>query len=124
MFHMVFACIMAFIFPACMNVHGALWARASPSDRFGASGFKTRRAQASEESWSYAHGHLGRILILPGITLAVFSVAAILIIDESPYMALLVVEGVQVVAFACVGIETEFALRKNLDDEGRRWHRV
>lgn len=116
MYSTVFSCIMASIIPVCMVVCGALWTHAAPSDRFGASGFKTRRAQASEESWSFAHKHLGRILILLGITLVVFSIAAILTIDQSPYITLLVVEGIQVAAFACAGIETEFALRKNFDN--------
>ena len=116
MYSKVFSCIMASIIPVCMVVCGELWTHAAPSDRFGASGFKTRRARASEESWSFAHKHLGRILILLGIPLAVFSIAAILIIGQNPYIALLVVEGIQVAAFACAGIETEFALRKNFDN--------
>ena len=124
MYHTVFSCITASIFPACMVVCGALWTHAAPSDRFGASGFKTRRAQASEESWSYAHRHLGRTLILLGITLAVFSIAAVMIINQNPYIILLVVEGIQVAAFACTGIETEFALRKNFDSKGHRRPRM
>ena len=113
----VFACAVALIIPACMIALGTAWARRAP--RFGTSGFKTQRAQASPESWLFAHKHLGRRLIPLGGILAAASITAILTIPATPCLVLLALELVQVVAFVCVGLETELALRKNFSDETR-----
>lgn len=70
------------------------------------------------ESWSFAHRHLGRMLVPLGIVSAIASVTVVLTARANPYFTLLAVEGAQLLALGCTCLETELALRKNFDGDG------
>ena len=118
MFDNVFACIVSLIFPICMVVCGIIWIQRPPTNRFGVSGFKTQRARASNESWLFAHRHLGHVLIPLGAILAAVSIMAITGFYKRPYIALIAVVGIQMGAFLLASFETELAIRRNFDDDG------
>jgi nitrate reductase gamma subunit len=115
--------VASLIVPLVMVVAGLSMRKGWPNKVNWWAGYRTQRAKKNQETWVFAHIHVGKLFAIFGFVLILLSVGAAILVERgtSTFGTLLgVALGAQGVAVAISIISTETALRKAFDKDGNR----
>ena len=115
---------MFMLLPIAMVVFGILFRKEFPKNINYVFGYRTRRSMKNEETWRFAHQYIGKIWIIMGPILLVASVLAMIrVIGQSEetigYLGSTIVI-LQIIPLVGTIVPTEWALKRNFDEFGRR----
>ena len=118
---MLISCL---LLPVMMLGIGSHFAKNPPPEINPILGYRTKRSMLNKETWDFAHRHCGKIWLLVGKVLLLFSCIAMLFVlgkDENLvriYGA--VISIIQIITLLGSIIPTEVALKKIFDENGNR----
>lgn len=119
-----FVLAMILLIPVIMIFFGKYFIKKTPKNINYLFGYRTNLSMKNEETWKFAHKHIGNIWFKWGLVLLSVSVLALLFVigkDEDTVGILgSVITIVQLVPIVASIILTEKALKKNFDEEGNR----
>lgn len=120
-----FMLVTVLLVPLTMLVFGAYFSRRAPREINALFGYRTARSMKNEDTWRFAHRHIGQLWLWLGGVLLPLTVALMLLFwfllpQTEGVVALygLVIEGVQVVVLLLSILPTETALRRAFDENG------
>ena len=120
----LFMLAMILLIPVIMILFGKYFIKKTPKNINYLFGYRTNLSMKNEETWKFAHKHIGNIWFKWGLILLSVSVLALLFVigkDEDTVGILgSVITIVQLVPIVASIILTEKALKKNFDEEGNR----
>ena len=112
------------LIPCLMIVFGIVFARKVPKNINIWYGYRTARSMKNEDTWQFAHRHLGRSWRVAGGILLVVSVLPMIAVvgrdDDTVGLMSLLITAVQLVVMIASIVPTERALKKTFDDQGNR----
>ena len=120
----VFMLVMVLIVPITMIVFGRLFSNKVPKDINHTFGYRTKRSMMNKDTWKFAHAYIGKLWFICGLILMPISVAIMVFVlgkgtdTVGTVGAILTV--VQMIPMIGAIIPTEYALKKNFDELGRR----
>ena len=120
----VFMLVMFLIMPITMIVFGRLFSNDVPKDINHTFGYRTKRSMMNTDTWKFAHAYIGKLWFIFGLILMPLSVVIMALVlgkgtdTVGTVGAILTV--VQMVPMIGTIIPTEYALKKNFDELGRR----
>lgn len=120
----VFMLVMVLIVPITMIVFGRLFSNKAPKDINYIFGYRTKRSMMNKDTWKFAHAFIGKLWFICGLILMPISVAIMVFVlgkgtdTMGTVGAILTV--VQMITMIGTIIPTEYALKKNFDELGRR----
>ena len=109
-----FLLIMTMMTPILMILIGLLWKKHPPKQINSFYGYRTARSMQSQEAWDFAHAYHAKTWMFWGISLLIFSLAAMILIyrKENYEIYDLVIIGIQIVVMLFSIVPTELALKK------------
>ena len=112
------------LIPCIMIVFGDLFRRKAPNHINIWYGYRTQRSMKNEDTWAFAHRHLGRTWMIVGAVLLVVSVIPMIAVlgkdEDTVSVVSLVILVVQLIPMIVSLIPTEQALKKTFDENGMR----
>ncbi len=119
-----FMLVMDLLVPITMIGFGRYFSRRAPKKMNLAFGYRTSRSMKNQETWEFAHKHIGKMWSRIGVMLIpVTLIPMCLVIGQTDSVVGTVggvVNGIQVVALCASIIPTENALKKQFDENGNR----
>ncbi len=110
--------------PAIMIICGRYFAKKAPDNINYLFGYRTNLSMKNEETWKFAHKHIGNIWYKWGLVLLPVSVLALFFVmgkDEDTIGALgTIITIVQLFPILASIVVTEKALKKNFDEKGEK----
>lgn len=109
-----FLFIMTMMMPILMILIGLLWKKHPPKQINSFYGYRTAWSMQSQEAWDFAHAYHAKTWMFWGISLLIFSLAAMILIyrKENYEIYDLVIVGMQMVVMLVSIVPTELALKK------------
>ena len=112
------------LIPCIMIVFGGLFRRKAPNHINIWYGYRTQRSMKNEDTWAFAHRHLGRTWMIVGAVLLVVSVIPMIAVlgkdEDTVSVVSLVILVVQLIPMIVSLIPTEQALKNTFDENGMR----
>ena len=120
----IFMLIMVLLIPITMIVIGRLFLKNAPKDINYVFGYRTKRSMMNLETWKFAHGYIGKLWFICGLTLLPLSVVVMVLVLGKEINTVGTVGGiltiVQMIPMIGTIIPTENALKNGFDKFGRR----
>ena len=116
--------VTSLLIPCIMIVFGILFSRRAPKKINVWYGYRTVRSMKNEDTWSFAHQHLGRTWMIVGAVMLVISVVPMIAVlgkdDDTVSVVSLVITMVQLIPLIASIFPTERALKNTFDENGSR----
>ena len=120
----VYMLLTSLLIPVIMLVFGWIFHRQAPKKINVWYGYRSARSMKNEDTWVFAHQHIGRTWMLVGAVLLVVSVIPMIAVygkdDDTVSVVSLVLLFVQMLPMIMSLIPTERALKKTFDENGIR----
>ena len=120
----VFMLVMFLIMPITMIVFGRLFSNDVPKDINHTFGYRTKRSMMNKDTWKFAHAYIGKLWFICGLILILISVVIMALVlgkgTDTVGMVGAILTVVQMILMIVTVIPTEYALKKNFDEFGRR----
>ena len=120
----IYMLLTSLLIPVIMLVFGWLFHRQAPKKINVWYGYRSARSMKNEDTWVFAHQHIGRTWMLVGAVLLVVSVIPMIAVygkdDDTVSVVSLVLLFVQMLPMIMSLIPTERALKKTFDENGIR----
>ena len=117
-------CATASLIPLIMIISGGCFLKKAPGKINSIFGYRTALSMKNEDTWSFAHKHMGKLWFRAGIIILPVSIAAMFFAlgkgEDTIYSFVTVVTLIQTVLLVILIFPTEAALRKNFDKDGKR----
>lgn len=117
-------CATASFIPLIMIISGGYFSRKAPGKINSIFGYRTELSMKNDDTWSFAHKHMGKLWFRAGIIILPVSIAAMFFVlgkgEDTIYSFVTVVTLIQTVLLVILIFPTEAALRKNFDKDGKR----
>ncbi len=113
-----FTWVFSLLIPIMMVVFGLLMWKKPPKEINGIMGYRTRRSMINQQTWDFAHHHVGKNWTLWGSVLLGASVLALLFVPAAGDTILLTLTFVQLAVLIISIFPTEAALKRKFDDYG------
>ena len=120
----IYMLLTSLLIPVIMLVFGWIFRRQAPKKINVWYGYRSARSMKNEDTWVFAHQHIGRTWMIAGAVLLVISVIPMIAvygkdIDTVSVVSLVLIV-VQLIPLIVSLIPTERALKKTFDDNGIR----
>ena len=120
----IYMLLTSLLIPVIMLVFGWIFHRQAPKKINVWYGYRSARSMKNEDTWVFAHQHIGRTWMLVGVVLLVVSVIPMIAVygkdDDTVSVVSLVLLFVQMLPMIMSLIPTERALKKTFDENGIR----
>ena len=120
----IYMLLTSLLIPVIMLVFGWKFHRQAPKKINVWYGYRSARSMKNEDTWVFAHQHIGRTWMLVGVVLLVVSVIPMIAVygkdDDTVSVVSLVLLFVQMLPMIMSLIPTERALKKTFDENGIR----
>ena len=120
----VYMLLTSLLIPVIMLVFGWIFRRQAPKKINVWYGYRSARSMKNEDTWVFAHQHIGRTWMLVGAVLLVISVIPMIAVygkdDDTVSVVSLVLTVIQLIPLVVSLIPTERALKKTFDENGIR----
>ena len=120
----IYMLLTSLLIPVIMLVFGWIFHRQAPKKINVWYGYRSARSMKNEDTWVFAHQHIGRTWMLVGVVLLVVSVIPMIAgygkDDDTVSVVSLVLLFVQMLPMIMSLIPTERALKKTFDENGIR----
>lgn len=120
----VYMLLTSLLIPVIMLVFGWIFHRQAPKKINVWYGYRSARSMKNEDTWVFAHQHIGRTWMLVGAVLLVISVITMIAVygkdDDTVSVVSLVLLFVQMLPMIMSLIPTERALKRTFDENGIR----
>ena len=118
----VFMLVMVLIMPITMIVFGRLFSNKAPKDINHTFGYRTKRSMMNKDTWKFAHAYIGKLWFICGLILILISVVIMVLGKGTDTVGMVgaILTVVQMILMIGTIIPTEYALKKNFDEFGRR----
>ena len=120
----IYMLLTALLIPVSMLVFGWIFHRQAPKKINVWYGYRSARSKKNEDTWVFAHQHIGRTWMLVGVVLLVVSVIPMIAVygkdDDTVSVVSLVLLFVQMLPMIMSLIPTERALKRTFDENGTR----
>jgi uncharacterized membrane protein len=120
----IYMLLTSLLIPVIMLVFGWIFLRQAPKKINVWYGYRSARWMKNEDTWVFAHQHIGRTWMIAGAVLLVISVIPMIAVcgkdDDTVGVVSLVLLFVQMLPMIMSLIPTERALKKTFDDNGIR----
>ena len=120
----VYMLLTSLLIPVIMLVFGWKFHRQAPKKINVWYGYRSARSMKNEDTWVFAHQHIGRTWMLVGAVLLVISVIPMIAVygkdDDTVSVVSLVLLFVQMLPMIMSLIPTERALKRTFDENGIR----
>ena len=120
----IFSLVVSLLIPGTLIVLGLVWGKHAPKKVDYVMGYKTTLSQKNDNTWNFAQKYWAKQCLYFGLPLPIPSVLVLFLYRNSGNdtlgNVLLVIVGVQVVAFVLTIIPTETALHKHFDENGKK----
>ena len=120
----IYMLLTSLLIPVIMLVFGWIFHRQAPKKFNVWYGYRSARSMKNEDTWVFAHQHIGRTWMLVGAILLVISVIPMIAVygkdDDTVSVVALVLLFVQMLPMIMSLIPTERALKKTFDENGIR----
>lgn len=120
----VYMLLTSLLIPVIMLVFGCLFHRSAPKKINVWYGYRSARSMKNEDTWVFAHQHIGRTWMIAGAVLLVISVIPMIAVcgkdDDTVSVVSLVLLFVQMLPMIMSLIPTERALKRTFDENGIR----
>ena len=120
----VYMLLTSLLIPVIMLVFGWIFHRQAPKKINVWYGYRSARSMKNEDTWVFAHQHIGRTWMLVGAVLLVISVIPMIAVygkdDDTVSVVSLVLLFVQMIPMIMSLIPTERALKRTFDENGIR----
>ena len=114
----------ASLIPLVMLVFGIIFSKVAPKNINILFGYRTERSMKNEDTWQFAHKHIGRTWTIVGIPMLVVSVIAMVLAmragETAMTAAATMLSIVQIVVLVAAIFPTERALENTFDKNGNR----
>ena len=120
----IYMLLTSLLIPVIMLVFGWIFHRQAPKMINVWYGYRSARSMKNEDTWVFAHQHIGRTWMLIGAVLLVVSVIPMIAVygkdDDTVSVVSLVLTVVQLIPMIMSLIPTERALKRTFDENGIR----
>ena len=118
----VFMLVMVLIMPITMIVFGRLFSNKAPKDINHTFGYRTKRSMMNKDTWKFAHAYIGKLWFICGLILISVVIMALVLGKGTDTVGMVgaILTVVQMILMIGTIIPTEYALKKNFDEFGRR----
>ena len=120
----IYMLLTSLLIPVIMLVFGWIFRRQAPKKINVWYGYRSARSMKNEDTWVFAHQHIGRTWMLVGVVLLVVSVIPMIAVygkdDDTVSVVSLVLLFVQMLPMIMSLIPTERALKRTFDENGIR----
>ena len=120
----IYMLLTSLLIPVIMLVFGWIFRRQAPKKINVWYGYRSARSMKNEDTWVFAHQHIGRTWMLVGAVLLVVSVIPMIAVygkdDDTVSVVSLVLLFVQMIPMIMSLIPTERALKRTFDENGIR----
>ena len=120
----IYMLLTSLLIPVIMLVFGWIFRCQAPKKINVWYGYRTARSMKNEDTWVFAHQHIGRTWMLVGAVLLVISVIPMIAVygkdDDTVSVVSLVLLFVQMLPMIMSLIPTERALKRTFDENGIR----
>ena len=120
----VYMLLTSLLIPVIMLVFGWIFRCRAPKKINVWYGYRSARSMKNEDTWVFAHQHIGRTWMLVGVVLLVVSVIPMIAVygkdDDTVSVVSLVLTVVQLIPLVVSLIPTERALKNTFDENGIR----
>ena len=120
----IFMLIACELIPFVMVVFGIVFSKTAPKNINIVFGYRTVRSMKNEDTWAFAHKHIGRTWLMMGIPMLVLSAVILVLVkgagDTAISAVCTVLNIVQIVLLVAAIFPTERALEKTFDKNGNR----
>ena len=120
----IYMLLTSLLIPVIMLVFGWIFHRQAPKKINVWYGYRSARSMKNEDTWVFAHQHIGRTWMLVGAVLLVISVIPMIAVygkdDDTVGVVSLVLLFVQMLPMIMSLIPTERALKRTFDENGIR----
>ena len=120
----IYMLLTSLLIPVIMLVFGWIFHRQAPKKINVWYGYRSARSMKNEDTWVFAHQHIGRTWMLVGAVLLVISVIPMIAVygkdDDTVSVVSLVLTVIQLIPLVVSLIPTERALKKTFDENGIR----
>ena len=120
----IYMLLTSLLIPVIMLVFGWIFRRQAPKKINVWYGYRSARSMKNEDTWVFAHQHIGRTWMLVGAVLLVISVIPMIAVygkdDDTVSVVSLVLLFVQMLPMIMSLIPTERALKRTFDENGIR----
>ena len=120
----IYMLLTSLLIPVIMLVFGWIFRRRAPKKINVWYGYRSARSMKNEDTWVFAHQHIGRTWMIAGAVLLVISVIPMIAVYgkdmDTVSVVSLVLTVVQLIPLIVSLIPTERALKKTFDDNGIR----
>ena len=120
----IYMLLTSLLIPVIMLVFGWIFHRQAPKKINVWYGYRSARSMKNEDTWVFAHQHIGRTWMLVGAVLLVISVIPMIAVygkdDDTVSVVSLVLLFVQMFPMIMSLIPTERALKRTFDENGIR----
>ncbi len=114
--------LITLLIPCIMIVFGCLFRQKAPKNINIWYGYRTQRSMKNEDTWTFAHRHLGRTWLIFGAVMLVISAITMIAVwgkdEDTVSVVSLVLLVVQLIPMIVSLIPTERALKKRFDENG------
>ena len=120
----IYMLLTSLLIPVIMLVFGWIFRCRAPKKINVWYGYRTARSMKNEDTWVFAHQHIGRTWMIAGAVLLVISVIPMIAVcgkdDDTVSVVSLVLTVVQLIPLIVSLIPTEQALKNTFDENGIR----
>ena len=120
----IYMLLTSLLIPVIMLVFGWIFRRQAPKKINVWYGNRSARSMKNEDTWVFAHQHIGRTWMLVGAVMLVISVIPMIAVyrkdDDTVSVVSLVLTVVQLIPMIMSLIPTERALKRTFDENGIR----
>ena len=120
----IYMLLTSLLIPVIMLVFGWIFRCQAPKKINVWYGYRTARSMKNEDTWVFAHQHIGRTWMLVGVVLLVVSVIPMIAVygkdDDTVGVVSLVLTVIQLIPLVVSLIPTERALKRTFDENGIR----
>ena len=120
----IYMLLTSLLIPVIMLVFGWIFRRQAPKKINVWYGYRSARSMKNEDTWVFAHQHIGRTWMLVGVVLLVVSVIPMIAVygkdDDTVSVVSLVLTVIQLIPLIVSLIPTERALKRTFDENGIR----
>ena len=120
----IYMLLTSLLIPVIMLVFGWIFHRQAPKKINVWYGYRSARSMKNEDTWVFAHQHIGRTWMLVGAVVLVISVIPMIAVygkdDDTVSVVSLVLLFVQMLPMIMSLIPTERALKRTFDENGIR----
>ncbi|MBP3442093.1 MAG: SdpI family protein [Clostridia bacterium] len=120
----ILMCTTASLIPLIMIISGGCFSRKAPKKINNLFGYRTALSMKNEDTWKFAHKHMGKLWFRSGIIMLPVSIAAMFLAlgkgENTVYSFATVITLIQTILLVILIFPTEAALRKNFDKDGNR----